>query len=123
MQTAANFNVKARLVSEILSPAKAAKFLQTDQTAKDGVLELLQTVGKVRDMMDKTHCGTQVVKAFNVLNEGQFVRFLDANKTALQQGKITGANVLETIVSIASRTKLSDTALQILADNTPQTAE
>jgi hypothetical protein len=124
MQTAnVNFNVKARLVSEMLSPAKATKFLQTDETARAGVVELVETAGKLRQMMGKDTAFDGVTAAFSVLNEGKFVAFLDMNKPAAQRGKLNGGNILETIVSVSMRGKLSDEAKAFLADNTPQTAE
>ena len=118
MQT--NFNVKASMLAAILSPAKAVKFLQEDDATKAGTLELLEKVGDVQSMLNKDTCTQDVLVAFTVLNEGQFVRFVDMNKPTAQRNKLSGANILENMVTLCRKTKLTDEAAAFLADNTPQ---
>lgn len=109
------------MIAAILSPAKAVKFLQEDDATKAGTLDLLTKVGIVQSMLNKDTCTPDVLVAFTVLNEGKFVAFVDMNKPAAQRGKLSGANILENMVTLCRKTKLTDEAAKFLTDNTPTT--
>lgn len=109
------------MVAAILSPAKAVSFLQKDEQANAGTTTLLETAGALRQMLGKDTCAVRVIEAFNTLSEGQFVRFIDLNKAAAQRGKLSGANILEAMVAVCNRAKLTDEAKAFLSENTPPT--